>query len=322
MRIKKIELCNFGSYAGVCEFDLQANKKGNIVLIGGKNGAGKTTLFSGIKLCLYGNKAAGFENINAHYRKEVKKYINDVSRFDISSKCYVKLDMLFSNGQEDDVYVITRGWNNSSDSLDEFEELIVEKNGTLLNSEELADFDNYVMNIIPPELFELFFFDGEQIADYFLGENGNERVKNAFMILCGYDTFDIMQKNFKRLAFGKKVTEGYDINYIEVKQQVGQAEKEYDDSIIELKNIKAEIDYASGEIKDLDKKYKLSGGVTYDEWSEKLLQIKEEERIREEKNLQLKKMANEVVPYIIVKELLEKLSVQLLKEHDKQQHEL
>ena len=322
MRIKKIELCNFGSYAGVCEFDLQANKKGNIVLIGGKNGAGKTTLFSGIKLCLYGNKAAGFENINAHYRKEVKKYINDVSRFDISSKCYVKLDMLFSNGQEDDVYVITRGWNNSSDSLDEFEELIVEKNGTLLNSEELADFDNYVMNIIPPELFELFFFDGEQIADYFLGENGNERVKNAFMILCGYDTFDIMQKNFKRLAFGKKVTEGYDINYIEVKQQVEQAEKEYDDSIIELKNIKAEIDYASGEIKDLDKKYKLSGGVTYDEWSEKLLQIKEEERIREEKNLQLKKMANEVVPYIIVKELLEKLSVQLLKEHDKQQHEL
>lgn len=142
------------------------------------------------------------------------------------------------------------------------------------------------------------------------------------MILCGYDTFDIMQKNFKRLAFGKKVTEGYDINYIEVKQQVEQAEKEYDDSIIELKNIKDEIDYASGEIKDLDKKYKLSGGVTYDEWSEKLLQIKEEERIREEKNLQLKKMANEVVPYIIVKELLEKLSVQLLKEHDKQQHEL
>ena len=45
MRIKKIELCNFGSYAGVCEFDLQANKNGNIVLIGGKNGAGKTTLF-------------------------------------------------------------------------------------------------------------------------------------------------------------------------------------------------------------------------------------------------------------------------------------
>ncbi len=45
----------------------------------------------------------------------------------------------------------------------------------------------------------------------------------------------------------------------------------------------------------MDKKYKLSGCVTYDEWNEKLLRIKEVERIREEKNLQLKKMANEVV---------------------------
>ena len=77
MRIDKIELCNFGSYAGVCVFDLMSNQKGNIVLIGGKNGAGKTTLFSGIKLCLYGNKAAGFESVNAFYRREVRKYIND-----------------------------------------------------------------------------------------------------------------------------------------------------------------------------------------------------------------------------------------------------
>ena len=100
MRIRKIELCNFGSYVDICKFDLEKNKNGNIVLIGGKNGAGKTTLFSGIKLCLYGNKAVGFENVNAFYRKEIKKYINDVSKFDSFSKCYVKLEILFSNGQE------------------------------------------------------------------------------------------------------------------------------------------------------------------------------------------------------------------------------
>lgn len=322
MRIKKIELCNFGSYVGVCKFDLQANKKRNIVLIGGKNGAGKTTLFSGIKLCMYGNKAAGFENINAHYRREVKKYINDVSKFDISSKCYVKLEVLFSNGQEDDAYIITRSWDNGANSLDDFEECVVEKNGVILSSEELADFDNYVMNIIPPELFDLFFFDGEQIADYFLDENSNERIKNAFMILCGYDTFDIMQKNFKRLAFGKRTNDVCEFNYIEAKQQVDKTEKEYGDCIVTINNIKSEIDSINGEIKSLDKKYKLSGGVTYDEWNEKLLQIKEEERFREDKNIQLKKMANEVVPFIIVKDLLKKLSVQLSKEHDKQQYEL
>lgn len=322
MRIKKVELCNFGSYAGVCEFNLNTNKKGNIVLIGGKNGAGKTTLFSGIKLCLYGNKAAGFENINAYYRREVKKYINDVSKFDSSSKCYVKLVALFSNGQAEDTYEITRIWDNNADLLENFEALVIEKNGSILTNEELADFDNYIMNIIPPELFDLFFFDGEQIADYFLGENGSERVKNAFMVLCGYDTFDIMQKNFKRLTYGKKTEEGCIANYIEAKQQVEDARHGYEACEAQIADIKAELESVNSQIKVLDKKYKLSGGVTYDEWNEKLLQIKEEERFREEKNVQLKKMANDVVPFIIVKKLLGKLSIQLSKEHDKQQYNL
>ena len=53
------------------------------------------------------------------------------------------------------------------------------------------DFDNYLLNLIPPELFELYFFDGEQIADFFLEESNGGRIKNAFLTICGYDTFDI-----------------------------------------------------------------------------------------------------------------------------------
>jgi len=323
MRIDKVELCNFGSYAGSCVFDLRSNNKGNIVLIGGKNGAGKTTLFSGIKLCLYGNKAAGFENINAFYRKEVRKYINDASKFDASSECYVKLIVLFSNGQNEDSYELTRRWHNNSELLDEFEEFFVKKNGEMLVEEEIADFENYVMNIIPPELFDLFFFDGEQIADYFLGENGNERVKNAFMILCGYDTFDIMQKNFKRLTFGKRSQDaGTDIHYVESKQIADQKKIEYEESLENVEIIKAGIESLGLELKSYDKKYKLSGGVTFTELNEKLAQIKEEERFREEKNALLKKMANETIPFIIVQNLLKQVAEQLTKEHDKQQYEM
>lgn len=322
MRINKIELCNFGSYEGICAFDLNTGNKGNIVLIGGKNGAGKTTLFSGIKLCLYGNKFAGFENINSFYRKEVKKYINDTSKFHLSSKCYVKLYILFSNGQKDDNYELLREWDNNAKLLEDFEKFKVKKNGIELTDEELSDFDNYIMNIIPPELFELFFFDGEQIADYFLGENGNLRVKNAFMVLCGYDTFDIMQKNFKRLAFGKKSLSKDGINYIEAKQQEEDKRREWEQQAQIITQIREELETVSSEIKALEKRYKLSGGVSYEEWNEKLLQLKEEERFREEKNTFLKKMANDSVPFIIVKKLLEKLSVQLVKEHEKQQFEL
>ena len=324
MRINRIELCNFGSYAGICEFDLLAsNRKGNIVLIGGKNGTGKTTLFSGIKLCLYGNKAEGFENVNAFYRREVRKYINDTSKFESGTKCYVKMTVLFSNGQYDDEYLLLRSWNNNSVLLENFEEFSVTKNGISMTDEELADFENYVMNVIPPGLFDLFFFDGEQIADYFLGEDGNERVKNAFMVLCGYDTFDIMQKNFKRLTYGKKNLESdKEINYVEAKRIAEKKEGDLTKSLKSIESIKASLDSINLEIKVFDKKYKLSGGVTFSEWNEKLLQIKEEERIRDEKNTLLKKMANETIPFIIVHSLLEKTALQLKEEYDKQQFEL
>ena len=56
MRIKKIELYNFGSYEGVNTFDIESSELTDkrIVIVGGKNGAGKTTLFTAIQICLYG----------------------------------------------------------------------------------------------------------------------------------------------------------------------------------------------------------------------------------------------------------------------------
>ena len=76
MKINKIELKNIGSYEGLNEFDIcLQNDNGKIVVIGGKNGAGKTTLFTSIKLCLYGYREAGYQAINAFYKKSINFYI-------------------------------------------------------------------------------------------------------------------------------------------------------------------------------------------------------------------------------------------------------
>lgn len=198
MKIKRIELCNFGSYAGINTFDLNQNssEEGKIVLIGGKNGAGKTTLFSGIKLCLYGHKAEGFNHVNAFYRREVKKFFNDLGKYETDFQCYVKVDCLLSNGQKNDLYEIKREWQIHSRLLEDFETITIWKNGIPLNEEELADFDNFLLSIVPPDLFDLFFFDGEQIADYFLAAEGSQRIKDAFMVLCGFDTLETYGAEF------------------------------------------------------------------------------------------------------------------------------
>lgn len=321
MKIDKIELCNFGSYTGINTFDIcgQSNEGGKVVLIGGKNGAGKTTLFSGLKLCLYGYRASGFQNLNAFYRREVKKFFNDAAKFDLSADCYVSATIRMSNGQSDDEYVITRRWSIFSEKLEDFELLSVLKNNEMFTEDELVDFENYLLNIIPPELFDLFFFDGEQIADYFLDENGNETVKNAFMILCGYDVFDLIQKNFKRIAYGKSKgdnTDGRD--YISAKNDVDKLSEKIGTISDEIHVIQSDIDSIKHEIIALDKAYRRTGGVLRDEWNRKFLALKQEERIREEKNSKLKKYANDIIPFLIVKDVLVSLQEQISKEQDKQ----
>lgn len=325
MKISKIELCNFGSYEGVNVFELGIKNDTTdrkVILIGGKNGAGKTTLFSGIKLCLYGHKAQGFNNVNSFYRKEVKKFFNDLGKYKKDFVCYVKIDCILSNGQADDFYEIKREWNPNANLLTEFEEVSIRRNGVHLDDDEILDFDNYLMNLIPPELFNLFFFDGEQIADYFLDEGGNKRLKDAFMVLCGFDSLDIMEKNFRRITYGKKNSSNDESEYLLIRDKA----KELSNYLTEEKEtenqIREEIDAIDTEISSLEKKYKQSGGVSYEEWNSKLMQLKEEEKFREEQKIYLKRMANDSIPYIIVKNQLLKLQKQIDNEREKQQFEI
>lgn len=322
MNISRIELCNFGSYAGLNIFDIGSDNDKSIVLIGGKNGAGKTTLFSGIKLCLYGHKAEGFQGVNSFYRKEIKKYFNDISKYEAASSCYTKISFFLSNGHADDYYEIKREWNISAKVLSEFEKLEVKKNGVGLSEEELADFENFLLNLIPPELFNLFFFDGEQIADYFLDDSSNQHLKNAFMMLCGFDTLDIMEKNFKRIIYGRKNNDDIASEYLAAKERVSELKSLQNENNDKLEDINDQIDSLDAEIEKIEKVYKLSGGVSYEEWNELQLKIKEEEILRENTKAYLKKMANEVIPFIIVKPLLLRLKEQIINEKEKQQFEI
>ena len=55
MIIKKLQLHNFGVYAGDNEFIFEGNKP--VVLIGGMNGRGKTTFLEAVLLALYGSNS-------------------------------------------------------------------------------------------------------------------------------------------------------------------------------------------------------------------------------------------------------------------------
>ena len=60
MIIKKLQLHNFGVYAGDNEFIFEGNKP--VVLIGGMNGRGKTTFLEAVLLALYGSSGMPLVN--------------------------------------------------------------------------------------------------------------------------------------------------------------------------------------------------------------------------------------------------------------------
>ena len=197
MRINNIELHNFGCYAGHNNFNFESMApEERVVVIGGKNGAGKTTLFTAVQVCLYGNYAFGFKTTGKKYLTEIYDLINSQVRIDEKESAYLEIGFQQVDNTDLYDYVMRRSWSWQQNEMQE--SLSVWQNGQQLQEDELLNFQNYLIHLIPPDMLKLYFFDGEKIADYFLG-NKEVNIRDALMVLSGNDTFDILHEQVKRV---------------------------------------------------------------------------------------------------------------------------
>ena len=312
MKINNIILHNFGSYEGTTDFETKPYENRNIVLVGGKNGAGKTTLFTAMRVCLYGYKSMGYKNLNSYYTRAIIKLINNSAKITKPANASVTMCIELNNGQGMDAFSLTREWELNESLTETFS---VTKNGVKLSEGEIADFDKYIISLIPPELFNLYFFDGEKIADFFMEEGSSARIKDAFLTLCGYDTFDIMRKNFKRISTGNASSSPVLDGYIAAKDTVTNAESEYLDLTAKLKACIDEITDCEATLDAQEKEYYQKGGITEEEWNQKLFTLKEEEKKRETYNALLKKWANDVIPFVMLRKQILDLKNQIENEN-------
>ena len=315
MKLTKIELNNFGSYYGknVLSIDVSDDNK-QIVLIGGENGAGKTTLFTAIVLCLYGHYSFGYKNSGKVYTQKVFTYINDTAKLDEDESASVTLDFVDSSNGDLDSYSITRSWTWKKSNVKEL--ITAQKNGQILEKQSLIDFQNFLINMIPPSLLKLYFFDGERIAEYLLDDAQNN-VRDALMILSGNDTFDIMYSGIKKVlvagnAAEDTATREYFIRKSE-KISLDESRKALRESIDDLS---AQADDKKAEVDRIKKKYAAQGGISLDEWKDLNSSLKAEDEARERINYERKEIATDILPFVIVSSLLNKVRPQITKEHE------
>lgn len=312
MIIETIKLYNFGPYEGEASLDTRPKGDSNIILIGGNNGAGKTTLFSAMRICLYGYISMGYKNTNAHYLRAIQKMINNTAKLAKPFHSFVEMQIKLSDGRNLDTYILLRSWTCDESITESF---TVCKNDKPLDADALADFEKYLRSIIPPDLFNLYFFDGERIADFFLEEGSNARIRSAFLTISGYDVFDIMRKQFKRVSASSSKAAPQIQEYTEAKDQLERKRISHQALLAQAIQCSDDIESVDAALTALEKDYYQSGGITQEEWNHKLFTLKEEEKKREAYNALIKKWANEIVPFLIVRAQIEQLNKQIEKEH-------
>lgn len=312
MKINKIVLYNFNSYEGLNEFDFTSDDSSkNIILIGGKNGAGKTSLFTAIKIALYGSLSFGYVGVNPKYIAKIKDCINSKAFQQDVVESRVQISVSLMVEREVKEYEITREWDYTKQKLEE--KYYVKTDGCLLDEQELSYFQNYLQGMIPPDLFEFFLFDGEEVGSIFSTSTYNSYVKNAIYTLCGLDIFEIIRKFTTGYAGKAESTDDEEIyaKYEELRKSAEEIETSHTELEAQIEADKDELEKVETELMEVETAFKNAGGITEVERQALLKEFSEMEHTKTEALTKIKMFVEGLMPFFILRDFTGRISDQL-----------
>ncbi|WP_205479530.1 DNA sulfur modification protein DndD [Sphingomonas arenae] len=167
MILRTIEIENFGLYAGRQVLDLvprkQPDRETPVILFGGQNGAGKTTLLEAVCLALYGRRALGHRVGQSEYENHLRSRMHASTGGEVTGSASVGLEFDYAEGGVVQRYRVVRRW--TAKGAKATETLILEKDGKPVDSVPRDEWHHFLQELIPPGVSQLFFFDGEKIAE-------------------------------------------------------------------------------------------------------------------------------------------------------------
>lgn len=310
MIITKLTFHNFGVYAGNNVFEFESSKP--VVLIGGMNGRGKTTFLEGVLLALYGaNSFAYSESKYSSYGQYLKAFVNTA---DGSLETYVELEFKLEN-ETDERYLIRRSWPGNGQRTRETVQIKKDGQDNTFLTDNWAMF---IENILPSGLSSFFFFDGEKIAELAV-ENTNTQMKESIKTLLGISVLDLLDNDISRIVnrVGKRSNDQVHTKELKIlrerKNQTEVALQIINDRIAETS---AQIEEARKKLEKTKVEYTSKGGdivvQRQDLFTKRTALVAKVEQGKET----LIGVAASELPLLLVKDLLEDISVQAAKEHE------
>jgi len=191
-----LTITNFGVYRGVNEFELRPQVRDGetrpVILFGGKNGAGKTTILQAVRLCLYGRLALGMRVRAADYESYIIQHMHRGSPEHMPA-CSAQIGLVFEHTHAgvQNVYNAVRSWQFMGQDLEE--NISIYKDGHRLEDIPPDHWNDFLRDLIPPGIADLFFFDGEQIQALADDETEIDALSSAIGNLFNLDLIERLQ---------------------------------------------------------------------------------------------------------------------------------
>ncbi|MFM5890851.1 MAG: DNA sulfur modification protein DndD [Dolichospermum sp.] len=322
----ELVLQNFGPYAGkqIINLNPQIDEDNArpIILLGGMNGGGKTTLIDAIRLALYGQRAQCSTRGNLSYSDFLTQCVN--SKANPTEK--TRIELVFEHIEEDKPiqYRVVRTWEkNPKDGKDHLG--ILGDDETWPIDSLVNIWDEYIENILPLGISNLFLFDGEQVKELAEQEIPPPIVVDAINGLLGLELADKLAIDLEILVNRKKreFADNKDLGKLEeIETKLHEKQQEYENNRQRLAtvNIKvAELEKIQEEALD---KFVNEGGKIAAERSQ--LEKQREEKIKLANNVResLCELADDVLPLALISPLLSQVQRQGEKELKIQQIQL
>jgi DNA sulfur modification protein DndD len=315
MIIDKLTLHNFGVYQNRQTITLTPpNKEKPIILFGGLNGTGKTTLLDALQLVLYGKQSNCSNRGHQPYESFL---LNSINR-NCKPTDGATLELVFRQYGEgvEHQYKVTRSWTSTGKSVRE--SLVILKNGekdTLLTD----NWPEMVETIIPSQISNLFFFDGEKIAEIADMKNASQFLSTGINSLLGLNIIEQLMADLSILERRKHTGMKKDVDQKSIKEAeegIKRLVKEREHLTSRRGSLQLDFEKCEREIEELAGKYKKAGGEHFDnrvELEKQKKTLREGIKLYEDK---LVEKAAGSLPLALVNHLLNEVLSQAEKEEE------
>lgn len=302
MLLKRIELENFRQFKGKQTVEFSQDGEKNVTIILGENGAGKTTFAQAFRWCLYGKTTFSDPIL---LNKEISQKLG------YNKESFVKVSLQLTHSGTN--YEITREQKYTTNSFAELKGNSSELKISFKDSTgkqkfvDAKEVDLRIKEILPFDLSNYFFFDGERIKNMSeeINTGKSEEFKNAVERLLGLSAFTVTLNHLNGRSPStviKSYTKDFD-------SSADSKIAEYKETIATLETELQKIDNRNSEIENDISKYQKKEK----ELSTQIEANKETENLAKDK-LKLEESFSETTNYksIAVSELLKSFNEKAL----------